>query len=219
MINKSWDGFLAGEFSQPYFMALSAFLKDEYAHQTVYPPKVEVFSQLYYTDMDKVKVVILGQDPYHEPGQACGLCFAVKPGVPLPASLQNIYKEIADELGVRMSADGYLVKWAQQGVLLLNTVMTVRRGQANSHAGHGWETFTDHVIAHLDTLDQPMVFMLWGRNARSKAGLLNNPHHLVLQAAHPSPLSAYNGFFGCGHFAACNRFLTEHGAGAIDWRM
>ncbi|MBQ1757123.1 MAG: uracil-DNA glycosylase, partial [Erysipelotrichaceae bacterium] len=180
MINKSWDEFLNHEFEQDYFRKLSAFLKQEYAEKTIYPPKQEVFSAFYYTDLDKVKVVILGQDPYHEPNQACGMCFAVKPGNPLPKSLINIYREIHDDLGLNMSNNGYLVKWATQGVLLINTVLTVERGKANSHKGRGWEEFTDHVIQLLNRQDQPIVFLLWGNNARAKMSLLNNPRHLVL---------------------------------------
>ncbi|MBQ9036467.1 MAG: uracil-DNA glycosylase [Erysipelotrichaceae bacterium] len=219
MINRSWDDFLQNEFRQDYFKKLSVFLKQEYAEKTIYPPKQEVFAAFYYTDLDKVKVVILGQDPYHEPNQACGLCFAIKPGNPLPKSLQNIYREIHDDLGLQMSNSGYLVKWAKQGVLLLNTVMTVERGKANSHKDHGWEQFTDHVISKINELDQPIVFLLWGNNAKSKRSLLNNPKHLVLTAAHPSPLSAYNGFFGCRHFSKANEFLSKNGVKPIDWKM
>ena len=219
MINKSWDDFLQNEFRQDYFKKLSAFLKKEYAEKTVYPPKQAVFAAFYYTDLDKVKVVILGQDPYHEPNQACGLCFAIKPGNPLPKSLQNIYREIHDDLGIQMSNSGYLVNWAKQGVLLLNTVMTVERGKANSHKDHGWEQFTDNVIRQLNDQDQPIVFLLWGRNAMNKMPLLNNPKHLVLTAAHPSPLSAYNGFFGCRHFSQTNEFLVKNGLKPIDWKM
>lgn len=219
MINKSWDDFLQNEFRQDYFKKLSAFLKKEYAEKTVYPPKQEVFAAFYYTDLDKVKVVILGQDPYHEPNQACGLCFAIKLGNPLPKSLQNIYREIHDDLGIQMSNSGYLVNWAKQGVLLLNTVMTVERGKANSHKDHGWEQFTDNVIRKLNDQDQPIVFLLWGRNAMNKMPLLNNPKHLVLTAAHPSPLSAYNGFFGCRHFSRTNEFLVKNGLKPIDWKM
>lgn len=219
MINKSWDDFLQNEFRQDYFKELSAFVKKEYAEKTIYPPKQEVFAAFYYTDLDKVKVVILGQDPYHEPNQACGLCFAIKPGNPLPKSLQNIYREIHDDLGIQMSNSGYLVNWAKQGVLLLNTVMTVERGKANSHKDHGWEQFTDNVIRKLNDQDQPIVFLLWGRNAMNKMPLLNNPKHLVLTAAHPSPLSAYNGFFGCRHFSRTNEFLVKNGLKPIDWKM
>lgn len=220
MINRTWDDFLNWEFQQPYFRQLSQFLKKEYAEKTIYPPKQEVFSAFYYTDMDKVRVVILGQDPYHEPHQACGLCFAVKPGVELPPSLVNIYKEIEDEMKVPMNyRNGYLVSWAKQGVLLLNTVLTVEQHLANSHKDRGWEIFTDHVIEKLNQLDQPIVFLLWGANARSKQALLNNPHHLILTSAHPSPLSAYRGFFGNNHFLKANQFLSENGCQPIDWRM
>ncbi len=220
MINPTWDDFLYKEFAKPYFRQMSEFLKKEYETKTVYPPKVEVFSSFFYTDLDKVKVVIIGQDPYHQPGQACGLCFAVKPHVPLPPSLQNIYKEISDDLKVPMSHDnGYLVRWARQGVLLLNSVLTVEESKPNSHKDIGWMTFTDNVLKYLNTLDQPIVFLLWGRNARSKEALLSNPKHLILTAAHPSPLSAYNGFFGCRHFSKANEYLRSHGLQEIDWRM
>ena len=219
MINATWDSFLQNEFSQEYFQKLSQFLKQEYATQTIYPPKTEVFSAFYYTDLDKVKVVILGQDHYHQPGQAMCMCFSVKPHVPLPKSLINIYKEIEDDLHIRMSSSGNLIPWAMQGVLLINSVMTVRQNQPNSPAGQGWEIFTDHVIQKLDSMDQPMVFLLWGRNARNKKELLRNPNHLVLEAAHPSPLSAYNGFFGCRHFSRTNAFLKEHGQLEINWKI
>ena len=220
MINKSWDEFLDGEFSQDYFRKLSDFLKKEYAEKTIYPPKKEVFSSFYFTDLDKVKVVILGQDPYHEPNQACGMAFAVKPGVELPPSLVNIYKEIEDELHVPMNyRNGYLVKWAQQGVMLLNSVLTVEAHKANSHKDKGWEIFTDHVIEKLNSLDQPIVFLLWGANARNKQPLLTNPKHLILSTAHPSPLSVYRGFFGCGHFVQANEYLKKNGLEPIDWRM
>ncbi len=220
MINKTWDNFLYNEFQQPYFQQLSAFIHEEYEEKTIFPPKKEVFSSFYYTDLDKVKVVILGQDPYHEPGQACGMAFAVKPGVKVPPSLVNVYKEIRSDLNIEMNGNnGFLLPWARQGVLLLNTVLTVEQGKANSHKGKGWEIFTDHVIELLNNQQQPIVFLLWGSNARSKTALLNNPSHLVLTAAHPSPLSAYNGFFGCRHFSKCNRFLTQNGLQAIDWRI
>ncbi|MBR2745407.1 MAG: uracil-DNA glycosylase [Erysipelotrichaceae bacterium] len=220
MINQSWDPFLNEEFQKPYFKELSAFLKREYETKTIYPPKKEVFSSFYYTDLDKVKVVILGQDPYHEPGQACGMCFAVKPGVQLPPSLQNIYKEIQDDLGIPMNYNnGYLVKWAKQGVLLINSVMTVEKGKANSHAGRGWETFTNHVIEKINTLDQPVVYLLWGNNARQKKSLITNPRHLILETVHPSPLSVYRGFFGCRHFSKTNDYLIKNGTEPIDWRM
>ena len=220
MINPTWDEFLYGEFAKPYLRQMSEFLKKEYETKTVFPPKIEVFSSFFYTDLDKVKVVIIGQDPYHQPGQACGLCFAVKPGVALPPSLQNNYREISNDLGIPMSqTNGYLVKWARQGVLLLNSVLTVEQSKPNSHKNIGWMTFTDNVLKYLNTLDQPIVFLLWGANARSKEALLDNPNHLILTAAHPSPLSAYNGFFGCRHFSKTNSFLKQHGLPEIDWRM
>ena len=219
MINKTWDEFLNNEFQQEYFRSLSGFLRQEYAAKTIYPPKTEVFSSFYYTDLDKVRVVILGQDPYHEPGQACGMCFAVKPGIPQPPSLVNICREIESDLGYKPGSSGYLVSWAKQGVLLMNSVLTVERGKANSHRGKGWETFTDHVIEKLNSLDQPMVFLLWGANAKAKEPLLTNPKHLVLKAAHPSPLSAYNGFFGCRHFSRTNEYLKRNGLKEIDWHI
>ena len=219
MINKTWDEFLNNEFKQDYFLKISEFLKSEYSEKTIFPPKKEVFASFYFTDLDKVKVVILGQDPYHEVNQACGMCFAVKPGIELPKSLINIYREIEDDLGIKMSKNGYLLKWAQQGVLLLNTVLTVEEHKANSHKDCGWQIFTDHVIEYLDKQDQPIVFLLWGNNARQKEALLTNPKHLVLKAAHPSPLSAYNGFFGCKHFSQTNQFLIDNGVTPIDWSI
>ena len=219
MYNNGWSEFLDNEFAQPYFKELAAFVHEEYENKTVYPPKKEVFSAFYYTDLKDVKVVILGQDPYHEPFQAHGMCFSVKPGVAVPPSLQNVYKELHDDLGCSIPNSGYLMKWARQGVFLLNTVMTVERGKAFSHSKKGWETFTDHVIEKLDAQKQPMVFMLWGRPSRNKKVLLHNPDHLILEAAHPSPLSAYNGFFGCRHFSKANQYLKEHGVSPIDWQI
>ncbi len=219
MINKSWDDFLNKEFNEPYFKDLSSFLKKEYETKKIYPSKKEVFSSFYYTDLDKVKVVILGQDPYYQPNQACGLAFAVKKGVALPPSLVNIYKEISDDLNIEMSNDGYLIKWAMQGVMLLNTVLTVEQSKPNSHKGKGWEIFTDHTISYLDKQDRPMVFLLWGNNAKSKEELLTNKKHLILKSAHPSPLSAYHGFFGCKHFSQANSYLVENGCEKIDWKM
>lgn len=219
MINKSWDSFLNHEFHEDYFKELSSFLKEEYSNKVIYPPKEEVFSAFYYTDLDQVKVVILGQDPYHEENQACGLCFAVKRGVPLPPSLVNIYKEIAAEYQYPMSMNGHLVSWAKQGVLLLNNVLTVQAHLANSHKDKGWEIFTDHVIDLLNQQDQPIVFLLWGNFAQSKAKRLNNPKHLVLKSAHPSPLSACRGFFGNNHFKMANEFLKKNQLKEIDWRM
>ena len=219
MINKSWDDFLNEQFSQDYFKKLSSFLKQQYEEKTIYPPKIEVFSSFYFTDLDKVKVVIFGQDPYHQQNQACGFAFAVRPGVPLPPSLINIYKEIEDDLKVKMSNNGFMIKWATQGVMLLNAVLTVEQSRANSHRGKGWEIFTDNVIAHLNKQDQPIVFLLWGNNAKEKMKLLDNPKHLVLTSVHPSPLSAHRGFFGCKHFSKANDFLIKNGVEPIDWTM
>ncbi len=219
MIHNEWWPWLQEEWSQPYFKKLASFVHDAYAHRTIYPPKQLVFSAFEHCDLKDIKVVILGQDPYHEPGQAHGMCFSVNPGVPIPPSLQNIYKELHDDLGCYIPDNGYLMPWAEQGVFLLNTVMTVERGRANSHAGKGWEIFTDHAISKINELDRPVVFLLWGRNARNKAGMIDHQKHLVLEAAHPSPLSAYHGFFGCRHFSKTNHFLEEHGEKAIDWQI
>ena len=218
MINKSWDEFLNNEFKQKYFIELSSFLKQQYQNEIIYPQKTDVFNAFLYTDLDKVKVVILGQDPYHQPNQAMGLAFSVNKNVALPASLKNIYKEISNQLHVKMSDNGCLIKWARQGVLLLNTVLTVKKDCPNSHKDKGWEIFTDHVIEYVDKQKQPMVFMLWGNNAKSKMNLLKNKSHLVLTAAHPSPLSAYHGFFGNNHFVLANQYLTKNGLEKIDWR-
>lgn len=218
-IGNDWDGIIGGEFRKPYYAELRAFLKEEYETQTVYPDMYNLFSALKATPYDKVKVVILGQDPYHGPGQAHGMCFSVLPGVPAPPSLVNIYKEIQSELGGYVPDNGYLMSWAQQGVLLLNTVLSVREGQPNSHKGKGWELFTDAVIDALDKREKPMVFLLWGANARQKAERVNRDKHLCLSAPHPSPLSAYNGFFGCGHFQKTNDFLIETVQSPIDWQI
>ena len=179
----------------------------------------DIFNSLKYTSYNSVKAVILGQDPYHEPGQAHGLCFSVKKGTPLPPSLQNIYKELYSDLGIPPAKHGELISWAQNGVLMMNTVLTVRRGQANSHKNHGWEIFTDRVIELLNRREKPIVFILWGGNARSKTKLITNPNHFILQSAHPSPLSAYNGFFGNKHFSKTNEFLVQHGIEPIDWHI
>jgi len=219
MINKTWDSFLDKEFNKEYFKKLSLFLKDEYLNYDIHPAKQEVFASFYYTDKDKVKVVILGQDPYPTVGHACGLAFAVKPGVKLPGSLKNIYHEIENEYHLQMSDDGYLIKWSKQGVLLLNTCLTVRDGMPNSHAKKGWEIFTDNVIKELDSLEQPIVFLLWGNNAKEKKRLLTNPNHLILESAHPSPLSAYNGFFGNNHFLKANEYLEKNNLPTIEWQM
>lgn len=218
-IGNEWDELLADEFKKDYYLQLRQFLISEYNSRTIYPPMNDIFNALRYTSYGDVKAVILGQDPYHGAGQAHGLCFSVKKGTPPPPSLQNIYKEINTELGLPIPNHGELTDWAKNGVLLMNTVLTVREGQANSHRGHGWEIFTDKVIELLNKREQPIVFLLWGGNARSKAKLITNPAHLVLQCAHPSPLSAYNGFFGCGHFAKANEFLKSRGIGPINWGL
>ncbi len=199
-IGNNWDELLKNEFRQEYYLRLREFLKHEYASGTVYPNMYNIFNALKITDYDAVKAVILGQDPYHGEGQAHGLSFSVQNGVALPPSLQNIYKELQTDLGIPPAKTGDLTPWAKQGVLLLNTVLTVRGGIANSHKGKGWEEFTDRIITLLNEREKPMVFLLWGANARAKKALISNPSHLVLEAAHPSPLSAYNGFFGCRHF-------------------
>lgn len=218
-IDGDWLAAVKPEFSKPYYKNLYQFVRQEYATQTIYPPAQDIFNALHLTPLSKVKVVILGQDPYHERGQAQGLSFSVADGQQIPPSLVNIYRELHDDLGCRIPDNGCLVPWAQQGVLLLNTVLTVREHQANSHKGHGWETFTDAILRAVNGQERPIVFMLWGGQAQQKAVFLNNPRHLVLRAPHPSPLSAYRGFFGCGHFSQCNRFLEDHGETPIDWQI
>lgn len=218
-LGNNWDILLRDEFQKDYYINLRKFLVSEYKTQTVYPDMNNIFNSLKLTDYKDVKVVILGQDPYHEPGQAHGLCFSVKKGVQPPPSLQNIYKEIHAELGLPIPPHGELTEWAKRGVLLLNTCLTVRRGQANSHKGMGWEIFTDNIIKLLNARPEPIVFLLWGRNARDKAKLITNPVHLVLESAHPSPLSAYNGFFGNGHFQKANAFLCKAYGEEIDWEI
>ena len=218
-IGNDWDELLKGEFDKPYYLQLREFLKAEYKGFTIYPDMYDIFNALKFTPYDKVKAVILGQDPYHEPGQAHGLAFSVRPGIDPPPSLVNIYKELNSDLGVPIPASGDLTKWAAQGVLLLNTSLTVRRGQANSHKGRGWEVFTDRVIALLNEREKPAVFILWGNNAKSKVPLITNPQHLILTAPHPSPLSAHYGFFGCRHFSKCNKFLESKGIDPIDWAI
>ena len=218
-IGNDWDHIIGTEFQKPYYAQLRAFLKEEYATQTIYPDMYDLFSALKATPYEKVKVVILGQDPYHGPGQAHGMSFSVRPGVPTPPSLGNIYKEIASELGGKIPDNGYLMPWAEQGVLLLNAVLSVRAGQANSHKGHGWETFTDAVVDALSQREKPMVFLLWGAGARQKAARVDRKRHLCLEAPHPSPLSAYSGFFGCGHFKKANAFLVETIQSPIDWQI
>lgn len=216
---KGWESVLTDEFKKPYYLNLYKKIKEEYDTKVIYPPSDEIFTAFGLTDINDVKVLILGQDPYHEPGQAHGLSFSVKPGVQIPPSLLNMYKELHDELGCYIPNNGYLTKWASQGVMMLNTVLTVRAHNANSHKGIGWEEFTDAAIRALNELDKPIVYMLWGSNAQSKAKMLNNKKQLVLKAPHPSPLSSYRGFFGCNHFIKCNEFLRENGLSEIDWQI
>ena len=216
---NNWKDSLINEYNSEYYKELTAFLKNEYSSKVIYPPATEIFNALKYTPLSRVKAVILGQDPYHEPNQAHGLCFSVLPGNPAPPSLENIYKELKDDCGCYIPNNGYLKKWADQGVLLLNTVLTVRAHAANSHAGHGWERFTDAVIKAVNEENRPIVFLLWGSPAQKKAAFLNNPNHLILKAPHPSPLSAYRGFFGCKHFSKANEFLTSNGCTPIDWQI
>ena len=218
-IGNEWDEILKDEFEKEYYLNLREFLKREYFTYHIYPNMYDIFNALKYTSYSDVKAVIIGQDPYHGQGQAHGLCFSVQKGVAVPPSLQNIYKEIYSDLGIPPANHGYLKKWADSGVLMMNAVLTVREGQANSHKGKGWEIFTDRVIELLNEREKPIVFLLWGGNAKQKMRLITNPNHLILQAAHPSPLSAFNGFFGCRHFSKANEFLANHGIEPIDWRI
>ena len=218
-IGNDWDELLAGEFEKEYYLALRQFLISEYRQKTVYPDMYKIFEALKRTPYAKTKVVLLGQDPYHGPGQAHGLAFSVPRGVAPPPSLENIFEEMARDLGIPAPTQGCLESWADQGVLLLNTTLTVRRGQAGSHQGKGWEKFTDRVLELLNAKETPLVFLLWGRPAQSKLKLITNPIHLVLTAPHPSPLSASRGFFGCGHFSKANAFLAQTGQEPIDWRI
>ncbi len=219
MIDNDWLPAIDNEFRKPYYKELYSFVKDEYSKCIVYPPSEDIFNAFHLTPLSKVKVLILGQDPYHEPNQAHGLCFSVKPGTQIPPSLVNIYKELNSDLGLKIPNNGYLTKWAEQGVLLLNTVLTVRAHEANSHQGKGWEVFTDAIINAVNAQDRPIVYMLWGSPAQRKIPMLTNPKHLVLKAPHPSPLSAYRGFFGCKHFSQCNEFLVKNGMEPIDWQI
>ncbi len=218
-IGNEWDQLLAEEFTKEYYLRLREFLKAEYSSRNIFPPMNDIFNALRYTSYSDVRAVILGQDPYHGMGQAHGLCFSVKKGVQPPPSLQNIFKELHADLGVTPPNHGELTEWTKNGVLLLNTALTVREGQANSHHNQGWEILTDRIIQLLNQRETPMVFILWGGNARTKAKLITNRKHLVLQAAHPSPLSAYNGFFGCRHFSRCNEFLVANGMQPINWQL
>ena len=218
-ISNDWLAPLTPEFAKPYYRELYKKVKEEYATHMIFPPSNEVFSAFELTPLADVKVVILGQDPYHNVGQAHGLCFSVKPDVDIPPSLVNIYQELHDDLGCYIPNNGYLVKWAKQGVLMLNTVLTVRAHQANSHRGIGWEEFTNAAIRVLNEQDRPIVFILWGSPAQRKKEMLNNPKHLILEAPHPSPLSAYRGFFGSKPFSQTNAFLEKNGLTPIDWQI
>ncbi|MBQ4149911.1 MAG: uracil-DNA glycosylase [Clostridium sp.] len=218
-IANDWLLPLSGEFKKPYYRKLYNTVKHAYETGVVYPPANDIFNAFEFTPLSNVKAVILGQDPYHGPGQAHGLCFSVRPSVEIPPSLVNIYQELHDDLGCRIPNNGYLKKWADQGVLLLNTVLTVQAHRAGSHRGIGWEEFTDAAIRVLNDIDRPMVFILWGRPAQMKKPMLTNPNHLILEAPHPSPLSAYRGFFGSRPFSQTNRFLEEHGIAPIDWQI
>ena len=221
MINlgNDWDELLKDEFRKRYYVNLREFLKREYQSFSIFPNMNDIFNALKLTSFSDVKAVILGQDPYHEPGQAHGLCFSVQKGTKKPPSLENIFKELINDTGIIPPNHGDLTAWAKDGVLLLNTVLTVRQGTANSHRGQGWEFFTDKIIELLNNRDKPIVFILWGMNARAKSQLLTNPIHKILTSAHPSPLSAYNGFFGCRHFSETNIFLEENNLPLVNWRI
>ena len=219
VLGNDWDEILKGEFEKPYYKQLREFLKQEYKSKTVYPNMNDIFNALKYTAFKDVKAVIIGQDPYHGKGQAHGLCFSVKRGIEPPPSLKNMYKELYDDLLIQPARHGELTSWAKQGVLMLNTVLTVREGSPNSHKGKGWETFTDRVISELNNKETPVVFLLWGANAKTKAKLITNPLHIKLETVHPSPLSAYGGFFGCKHFSKTNVILKQNGLEPIDWRL
>ena len=218
-INNDWADALRDEYKKEYYKKLYLTINKEYKTRQVFPPADDIFNAFHLTPLKNVKVVILGQDPYHNDHQAHGLSFSVRPGVETPPSLTNIYKELQDDLGCYIPNNGYLEKWAKQGVLMLNTVLTVRAHQANSHKGIGWEEFTDAAIRILNEQDRPIVFMLWGRPAQMKKTMLNNPKHLILEAPHPSPLSAYRGFYGCRHFSQANDFLLFHEQEPIDWQI
>lgn len=219
MIDNDWLNELGAEFRKPYYKKLYEFVKQEYNTAQVFPPAEDIFNAFHLTPLNQVKVAILGQDPYHNVGQAHGLCFSVKPEVDIPPSLVNIYQELHDDLGCYIPNNGYLVKWAKQGVLMLNAVLTVRAHLANSHKGKGWEEFTDAAIQALNRQDRPIVFILWGKPAQAKKSMLNNEKHLILEAPHPSPLSAYRGFFGSRPFSRTNDFLKANGLAPIDWQI
>jgi uracil-DNA glycosylase len=219
-ISNDWMDVIGDEFEKPYYLELRRFLIDEYRTRRIYPAADDIFNAFHFTPLKNVKVLLIGQDPYHNERQAIGASFAVPPDQrEIPPSLANIYRELRDDLGCRVPNNGYLKKWADQGVLLLNSVLTVRAHMANSHRGMGWETFTDAVIRAVNGLDRPVAYFLWGNPAREKKRMLNNPGHLILEAPHPSPLSAHRGFFGCGHFSKANAFLAENGVEPIDWQI
>lgn len=218
-LQNDWLEAVGEEFKKPYYKELYEFVKEEYSTNTVYPPADDIFNALHLTALKDVKVLVLGQDPYHGANQAHGLSFSVLPGQRIPPSLRNIYQELHDDLGCGIPNNGYLEKWAKQGVLMLNTVLTVRAHKANSHQGKGWEHFTDAIIEAVNAQDRPVVYLLWGRPAQKKSSMLNNPRHLVLKAPHPSPYSADTGFFGCRHFSQANEFLQSHGIAPIDWQI
>jgi len=218
-IGNDWDGLLEGEFSKEYYLKLRQFLKYEYQNHKIHPDMYDIFNALKWTSYADTKVVILGQDPYHEENQAHGLAFSVQKGIPIPPSLLNMYKELKDELGLYIPNNGYLEKWAKQGVMLLNTALTVRHGMANSHRNKGWELFTTRVIEILNERSEPVIFLLWGSNAKEKQSYITNPIHYCLTAPHPSPLSASRGFFGCGHFKKTNEILAMLGKQEIDWQI
>lgn len=216
-LNNEWDDILKEEFQKEYYQNLRKFLKQEYYTYRIFPSMYDIYNALRITSYSNVRVVIIGQDPYHEVGQAHGLCFSVQDGTPFPPSLLNIFKEIQSDLGYSLPHSGNLTKWAEQGVLLLNTVLTVREHYANSHKNKGWEEFTSAVIKALNNRDEPIIFLLWGNDAKRKKEWITNPNHIILTAAHPSPLSAYNGFFGCRHFSKTNEILERLGYKPIDW--
>ncbi len=218
-IQGAWASALKGEFRKPYYKKLFEVVAAEYQSRVIYPPADDLFNAFHFTPLEQVKVVILGQDPYHDEGQAHGLCFSVRPGIAIPPSLVNIYKEMEEDLGCYIPNNGYLEKWARQGVLMLNTVLTVRAHQAHSHKNIGWEEFTDAAIRVLAEQDRPLVFILWGKPAQAKKAMISNPKHLVLEAPHPSPLSAYRGFFGSKPFSTTNRYLKDQGLQPIDWQI
>lgn len=219
MFQNGWTQFLKDEFEKPYFKELSSFLTQQYSTKIIYPKKEDVFSCFGYTDYNDLKVVILGQDPYHQPNQAHGMCFSVKPKTPFPPSLHNIFKEYSNDLNLPSPESGYLVPWAKEGVLLLNTVLTVEEGKPNSHQNKGWEVFTDEVLKRCNQHPLPVVFVLWGRNAQMKESLIFNNRHLILKAPHPSPLSAYHGFFGSRPFSKANDFLIKNDRSPVNWRL